>query len=83
MMKKAARVVRLRHREALEAAIAAYGGKLVQYLGDGSLSTFPSAVRAVSAAADIQRVLAKTCRFASVSTKARSLLMTKAYTEIA
>ena len=54
---EAARVVRLRHREALEAAIAAYGGKLVQYLGDGSLSTFPSAVRAVSAAADIQRVL--------------------------
>ena len=54
---EAARVVRLRHRKALEAAIAAHGGELVQYLGDGSLSTFPSAVRAVSAAAEIQRTL--------------------------
>ena len=35
---EAARLVRLRHREALEAAIAAHGGELVQYLGDGSLS---------------------------------------------
>ena len=51
---EAARVVRLRHRASLEAAIAAHGGELVQYLGDGSLSTFPSAVRAVSAAVEIQ-----------------------------
>ncbi|MCZ6776189.1 MAG: adenylate/guanylate cyclase domain-containing protein, partial [Ignavibacteria bacterium] len=54
---EAARIVRLRHREALEAAIDAHGGELVQYLGDGSLSTFPSAVRAVSAAVEIQRAL--------------------------
>ena len=54
---EAARVVRLRHREALEAAIAAHGGELVQYLGDGSLSTFPSAVRAVSAAVEVQQAL--------------------------
>ena len=54
---EAARVVRLRHCEALEAAIAAHGGELVQYLGDGSLSTFPSVVRAVSAAVEIQRAL--------------------------
>jgi TolB-like protein/class 3 adenylate cyclase len=54
---EAARVVRLLHREALEAAIAAHGGELVQYLGDGSLSTFPSTVRAVSAAVEIQRAL--------------------------
>ena len=54
---EAARVVRLLHREALEAAIAAHGGELVQYLGDGSLSSFPSAVRAVSAAVEIQRAL--------------------------
>ncbi len=54
---EAARVVRLRHREALEAAIAAHGGELVQYLGDGSLSSFPSAVRAVSAAVDVQQAL--------------------------
>ena len=54
---EAARVVRFRHREALEAAIAAHGGELVQYLGDGSLSTFPSAVRAVSAAVEVQQAL--------------------------
>ena len=54
---EAARVVRLRHREALEAAIAAHGGELVQYLGDGSLSTFPSVVRAVSAAVKVQHAL--------------------------
>lgn len=54
---EAARVVRQRHREALEAAIATGGGELVQYLGDGSLSTFPSAVRAVSAAVEIQQAL--------------------------
>ncbi len=54
---EAARVIRLRHREALEAAITAHGGELVQYLGDGSLSTFPSAVRAVSAAVEVQQAL--------------------------
>ena len=54
---EATRLVRLRHREALEAAIAAHGGELVQYLGDGSLSTFPSAVRAVSAAVEVQHAL--------------------------
>ena len=54
---EAARVVRLLHGEALEAAIAAHGGELVQYLGDGSLSTFPSAVRAVSAGIEVQRAL--------------------------
>ena len=54
---EAARLVRLRHRQALAAAIAGHGGELVQYLGDGSLSTFPSAVRAVSAAVEVQRAL--------------------------
>lgn len=55
---EAARIVRVRHRHALEAAIARHGGELVQYLGDGSLSTFPSTVRAVSAAVEIQQTLA-------------------------
>ena len=54
---EAARVVRLLHREALEAAIAGHGGELVQYLGDGSLSTFPSAVRAVAAGVEVQKAL--------------------------
>ena len=54
---EAARVVRLRHRGTLEAAIAAHGGELVQYLGDGSLSTFSSVVEAVSAAVEVQQAL--------------------------
>jgi hypothetical protein len=52
-----ARLVRARHREALERAIAAHGGELVQYLGDGSLSTFPSVLGAVAAAVDVQATL--------------------------
>ena len=56
---EAARVVRLRHRRTLEAAIAAHGGELVQYLGDGSLSTFSSVVEAVSAAVEVQRALSE------------------------
>jgi len=52
-----AKLVRSRHREALEAATAAHGGELVQYLGDGSLSTFPSVVRAVAAAVEVQAAL--------------------------
>ena len=59
---EAARVVRLLHREALEATVAAHGGELVQYLGDGSLSTFPSAVRAVSAGIEVQRALRDSVR---------------------
>jgi class 3 adenylate cyclase/Tol biopolymer transport system component len=51
----AARAVRERHRAVLEAEIVRFGGQLLQYLGDGSLSVFPSAVNAVSAAAEIQR----------------------------
>ena len=54
---EAARVVRLRHRGTLEAAIAAHGGELVQHLGDGSLSTFSSVVGAVSAAVEVQQAL--------------------------
>jgi class 3 adenylate cyclase len=54
---EAARVARLRHREALEAAIGAHGGELVQYFGDGSLSTFPSVVEATTAAVEVQRRL--------------------------
>ena len=41
---EAASLVRLSHRGAVRTAIAAHGEELVQYLGDGSLSTFPSAV---------------------------------------
>lgn len=51
---EAARAVRTRHRTVLEKHVAQHGGELIQYLGDGSLSSFPSAVKAVHAAVDIQ-----------------------------
>lgn len=50
-----ARVARLRHRTVLESALSAHDGQLLQYLGDGSMSIFPSAVFAVRAAIDVQR----------------------------
>jgi len=51
---EAARVVRTRHRAVVEAHIAKHGGELIQYMGDGSLSAFPSAVNAVRAAVEVQ-----------------------------
>ncbi len=43
---KAALTVRRRHRQVLEAAVSEHGGDLLQYLGDGSLTMFPSVVDA-------------------------------------
>ena len=54
---EAARIVRRRHREVLESAVSAHGGDLLQYLGDGSLTMFPSVVDAVRAAIEVQRGL--------------------------
>ncbi len=54
---KAARAVRFRHRRVLEQALGAHGGELLQYLGDGSLSVFSSAVEAVRAAIQVQKDL--------------------------
>jgi class 3 adenylate cyclase len=54
---EAARDARLRHREAVEAAVSEHGGDLIQFLGDGSLSIFPSAVEAVTAGMRIQQRL--------------------------
>ena len=54
---EAARIVRRRHREVLKAAVSSNGGDLLQYLGDGSLTTFPSVVDAVRAAIEVQRGL--------------------------
>ncbi len=50
---------RARQRDATAAAAGEHGGKVVQHYGDGSLTVFPSAVAAVSAAIDIQRALAR------------------------
>ena len=49
------RLSRKRHRQVLEKEIAEGEGDLLQYFGDGSLSIFPSAVQAVTAAVEIQR----------------------------
>ena len=54
---EAARIVRRRHREVLEAPVSANGGDLLQYLGDGSLTMFPSVGDAVRAAIEVQRGL--------------------------
>ena len=43
-----------RHRSALEFCVNAHKGKIVQYYGDGSLSTFSSSFEAVSCAINIQ-----------------------------
>ncbi len=54
---EAARIIRRRHREVLETAVSAHRGDLLQYLGDGSLTMFPSVVDAVHAAIEVQRGL--------------------------
>lgn len=46
--------LRARHRTVLREAIEAHAGEIVQFYGDGTLSVFPSAVRSVEAAIEIQ-----------------------------
>jgi serine/threonine protein kinase len=55
---ESALAVRTHHREALETAVAPHGGKILQFLGDGSLTVFSSVVEAAKAAIEIQRLLA-------------------------
>src|SRR6476659_8693579 len=50
---------RNRHREVFQKAMTAYGGKIIQYYGDGTLSIFTSAIHAVNAAVSIQELLCK------------------------
>ena len=50
----AAMELRQRHREVFEAAHKKYQGKIVQYFGDGTLSTFSSSIDAVECAIDMQ-----------------------------
>ena len=50
---------RNRHRGVFEMAMAAHGGKIIQYYGDGTLSIFTSAIHAVNAAVSIQELLNK------------------------
>ena len=46
--------LRDRHRNTFEATTEAYNGKIIQYFGDGTLSTFKSTVEAVNCAIEIQ-----------------------------
>ncbi len=47
--------IRQKHREIFDSAIQKFGGKLVNYFGDGTLSFFDSAVSAVKCAAEMQK----------------------------
>ena len=47
-------VLRTKHRKILEAEHERFHGRIVQYYGDGSLSTFHSAVEAVQSAIEMQ-----------------------------
>ncbi len=54
-----ARTQRDRHRMILSSAVERFGGEVLQYYGDGTLSIFPSAVKAVECAVEIQREVGK------------------------
>ncbi|MCB0686599.1 MAG: tetratricopeptide repeat protein [Saprospiraceae bacterium] len=47
------------HRKHFESSMEKYGGKIVQFYGDGSLSIFESAVMAVKSAIELQQVWQK------------------------
>jgi class 3 adenylate cyclase/TM2 domain-containing membrane protein YozV len=46
--------LRSRHREVLQALHDKYGGEVLQYFGDGTLSIFPSSVNGVECAVEMQ-----------------------------
>jgi len=54
-----ARSLRLRHRTVFDRLTPAYGGQILQYYGDGTLSIFDSSVAAVECAVEMQRLFAK------------------------
>lgn len=54
-----AKVLRDRQREILEDEVGRHGGRVGQYYGDGTLSSFPSAVEAARAAIRIQKRLSE------------------------
>ncbi|WP_298238815.1 adenylate/guanylate cyclase domain-containing protein [uncultured Algibacter sp.] len=47
--------IRERHRNSFEVTTEAYGGKIIQYFGDGTLSIFKSTVEAVYCAIEMQK----------------------------
>jgi TolB-like protein/class 3 adenylate cyclase/Tfp pilus assembly protein PilF len=52
-----AKTFRDRHRSVLNRHVLGHGGMVLQYYGDGTLSTFPSAIHAVRCATGIQHEL--------------------------
>lgn len=52
---KKAIVVRNKHRKIIDSITEKYEGELVQYYGDGTLSTFKSSIAAVNCAIEMQR----------------------------
>lgn len=54
-----ANLLRARHREVFDRLTAQYGGRILQYFGDGTLSIFPSAAAAVECGVAIQLALKK------------------------
>jgi len=52
-----AKLLRDRQRSIVDKNIASHNGKVMQYYGDGTLSMFSSAIKAVEAAREIQREL--------------------------
>jgi adenylate cyclase len=46
--------IRNRHREIIQQQHGIFGGEIIQYYGDGTLSIFPSAVQAVQCALEMQ-----------------------------
>ena len=52
---KEAVLMRERHRSAFEMTTEAFNGKIIQYFGDGTLSTFKSTVEAVDCAIELQK----------------------------
>ena len=55
MNEKKAKSDRDKHRAELEKSIVQHNGKIIQYYGDGSLSIFDSAIKAVECAIEMQR----------------------------
>jgi class 3 adenylate cyclase/TM2 domain-containing membrane protein YozV len=51
--------LRMRHREVFNRVTAQYGGEILQYFGDGTLSIFPSATAAAECGVALQQALKK------------------------
>lgn len=54
---KLAKDKRRRLKEVLESSVSSFGGKILQYYGDGALSIFESAIEGVNCAVEIQLAL--------------------------